>query len=269
MKIATWNVNSVKMRLPLLLEWLTHHAPDVLLLQEIKCEADGFPFLELQGIGYQALVKGQKSYNGVALLSKTAATLRRDSLPGDAGDTQARYIEAEVNGWIIASYYLPNGNPLGTEKFTYKLAWMERFYRHAQSLLETEKPVVLGGDSNVILEPRDAAHPEHWTGDALFQPESRGMLRATLHLGFVDAYRCLHPNAAHAYTFWDYQAGAWPRDDGIRIDHLLLSPEATDRLKACHIEREWRGRDKASDHTLVVADFANQLSVARDQLPGS
>lgn len=254
MLLATWNLNSIKMRLPLLLAWLEQHQPDVMALQELKCESDHFPLLELQGLGYHALVQGQKSYNGVALLARHPLQPRLTCLPGDASDSQARYVEAEINGWIVASLYLPNGNPVATEKFPYKLAWMQRLYHHALALLQQTKPVVLAGDFNVILENRDAATPENWQGDALFHPQSRAALRQIVHTGYVDAFRSLHPNQA-AYSFWDYQASAWPRDDGIRIDHLLLSPPARDRLTTCTIDRAWRGQDKASDHTPVLATF--------------
>lgn len=255
MVVASWNVNSIKMRLSLVLDWLKIHAPDVLLLQELKCETNAFPFLEIESAGYYALVKGQKAYNGVAILSKKKAGLRIDHLPGDAGDEQARYIEADIDGFIIGDLYLPNGNPLGSEKFDYKIRWMQRLHTHAEKLLEEEKPVVLGGDYNVIPALRDAAHPEKWHGDALFQPESRAAYRALQNLGFVDSYRALHPQEKNAFTFWDYQAGAWPRDDGIRIDHLLLSPQASDRLTSCQIDRAPRGLGKASDHTPIVCVF--------------
>lgn len=256
LRIASWNVNSIKMRLPLVMDWLKANAPDVLLLQELKCEEPAFPFLELQSFGYHALVKGQKSYNGVALLSRGKAALRHNALPGDMADTQARYLEAEVGGFIIASLYLPNGNPVGTEKFSYKLTFMQRLHAHMAALLKTGKPVVIGGDYNVIPDIEDAAHPENWRGDALFQPPSRAAFRALLHQGYVDAFRALHPQEKHAFTFWDYQASAWPRDDGIRIDHLLLSPEAADRLQKCAIDRTPRGLEKASDHTPIAADFS-------------
>src|ERR1043166_9045305 len=203
MKIATWNVNSIKSRLPLLLDWLKREAPDVLLLQEIKCENDAFPALEIQSAGYHFLVKGQKAYHGVAMLSKKPASLRYDALPGDEANAQARYIEAEFDGCIVASIYLPNGNPVGTDKFSYKLDWMERLAKHMAGLLKEEKPVVLGGDYNVIPENIDARTPERWKNDALFQPQSRAHFRALLNMGYYDAFRLKHGNVPHAYTFWD------------------------------------------------------------------
>ncbi len=256
MIIASWNVNSVKMRLPILLDWLKRDKPDAVMLQEIKCQTPDFPYMEIEGAGYKALVKGQKAYNGVAILTPHNATLRRDTLPGDAEDAPARYIEAEINGFIVGGIYLPNGNPVASEKFSAKLEWMSRLNKHAGELLKLEKPVVLGGDYNVIPEEADAARPEAWRGDALFQPESRQAWRSLLNQGYSDAFRQLHPHEKGAYTYWDYQAGAFDRDDGIRIDHLALSPEASDRLQKCWIEKELRAREKASDHTPIVAQFA-------------
>lgn len=256
MRIASWNVNSIKMRLPIVCDWLKSQSPDVVLLQELKCDTDAFPLMEIQSCGYNALVKGQKAYNGVAILSKEKAVLRTHSLDGDDADTQARYIEADVGGWIIASIYLPNGNPLGTEKFAYKLRFMERLTAQAKKLFKEERPVVLGGDYNVIPEDHDARHPENWRNDALAQPQSRAHFKTMLRLGYADAFRTLHPHVKDAYTFWDYQAGAWPRDDGIRIDHLLTSPEASDKLLKCWIDKHPRGLEKASDHTPIVADFS-------------
>lgn len=256
MKIASWNVNSIKMRLPIVCDWLKSQAPDVLLLQELKCESDSFPLMEIQSLGYHALVKGQKAYNGVAIITKEKAYLRTDILDGDEADVQARYIEADVNGFIVASIYLPNGNPLGTEKFPYKLGFMKRLYERAKQLYALEKPVVLGGDYNVIPTDADARHPQNWKNDALAQPQSRAGFNAMLHHGYTDAFRALHTNEANAFTFWDYQNGAWPKDDGIRIDHLLTSPEATDKLKKCWIDKAPRGLEKASDHTPIIAEFA-------------
>lgn len=255
MKIASWNVNSIKMRLPIVSEWLTANAPDILLLQELKCETDAFPLMEIQSLGYHALVKGQKAYNGVAILTREKAVLRSDVLDGYAGDAQARYIEADYKGWIIASLYLPNGNPLGTDKFTYKLGWMQRLLAHARTLIKLERPVLLGGDYNIIPANEDVLHPENWTGDALFQPQSKMAFRQLLHSGYTDVFRALHPAQKHAYTFWDYQNGAWQKDDGIRIDHLLASPEAVDRLTAAWIDKAPRAMEKASDHTPILAEF--------------
>jgi exodeoxyribonuclease-3 len=255
MRIATWNVNSVKARLPNLLEWLKDAKPDVVLLQEIKCETQNFPGLEIESAGYKFHALGQKSYNGVAILSLHPIEDVLEHLPEAGDDTQARYLEATIQGIRVASIYLPNGNPIDTEKYPYKLAWLKRLQKHAASLLENELPVVLGGDYNVIPEAIDVYAPERWTGDALFHPKTRAAFREVLQLGYTEAFRALHPDQAHAYTFWDYQAGSWQQDNGLRIDHFLLSPEATDRLVSCTIDRAPRGKDKASDHTPVIIEL--------------
>ena len=260
MRIATWNVNSVKARLPNVLAWLASAQPDVLLLQEIKCETPNFPVLEFEAAGYRVHALGQKSYNGVAILSRHPMTEVLEHLPEAGDDTQARYLEATIMGVRIASIYLPNGNPLIDEKgssakYDYKLAWLARLQRHAATLLRNEQPVVLGGDFNVIPAAPDVYNPAGWENDALFHPRTRSAWRRLLSLGYTEAFRALHPNQAQAYSFWDYQAGAWPQDHGIRIDHFLLSPEAADRLVSCAIDREPRGRDKASDHTPVVLEL--------------
>jgi exodeoxyribonuclease-3 len=255
MKIATWNVNSVKARLPNVLEWLKDMNPDVLLLQEIKCETAGFPALEFQSAGYEVRALGQKSYNGVAIVSRLKIENVREGLPVDANDAQARYIEADIAGVRVASIYLPNGNPVASEKFPYKLAWMERLRLHALDLLASEKPVVLGGDYNIIPEDVDVYDPKAWEADALFHPQSRAAWRRLTQSGYTEAFRALHSQKTHAYTFWDYQAGAWQRDNGLRIDHFLLSPEAVDRLAQCFIDRTPRGKDKASDHTPVMLEL--------------
>ena len=260
-KIATWNVNSIKARLPNVLEWLKHAKPDVVLLQELKCQEDAFPALEIEELGYNVAVSGQKTYNGVAILSKTPLDVAERRLPGDKSDEQARYIEATTDtkaGFVrVASIYLPNGNPIGTDKFAYKLGWLERLHKHFRALLAHEEMLVLGGDYNVIPEEIDARHPKEWVKDALFQPESRAAFRKILHLGFTDAFRALHREAG-AYTFWDYQRGAWDHDDGIRIDHLLLSPQAADKLAKSGIDREPRGKPKASDHTPVWCELKKE-----------
>ena len=247
-KIATWNVNSIKARLPVVLDWLADTAPDVALLQETKCLGEAFPEMEIGDLGYNAAVAGQKTYNGVAVLSKRPIEVELTSLPGDETDTQARYLEAVTGNVRVASLYLPNGNPAPGEKFTYKLAWMERLHAHARTLLAGEDAFVLGGDYNVIPAAEDVYDPEGWQDDALFRPESRAALRKIMHLGLTDAFRALNPEGGH-YSWWDYRGGAWSRDQGARIDHLLLSPQATDRLEACQIDRRWRGREKTSDHT--------------------
>ena len=249
---ATFNVNSVNARLPILVDWLREAAPDVVLLQETKCVDAAFPHFEIQALGYEALTHGQKSYNGVAVLAKGGPVREvRRGLPGDDGDEQARYLEAEVLGCRVASIYLPNGNPLGTDKFAYKLRWLERLRAHAALLLEEDVPLVLGGDYNVIPEPLDCADPKAWEGDALYRPESRRAYRSLLHLGLTDAVRALHP-VERIYSFWDYQKGSFQLDQGVRIDHLLLSARAADRLEAAWVDKEPRRRPKASDHTPVL-----------------
>ena len=259
MKIATWNINGVKARIEQLKIWLGEARPDVACLQEVKSVDEGFPTAELEALGYTVAVHGQKGFNGVALLSKLPLEDVSRGLPGDPEDAQARWIEAVVMGKTgavrVASLYLPNGNPIGTEKFTYKLAWMRRLEAHARALMALEEPLVLAGDYNVIAEPIDCRNPAAWTEDALYQPESRGAYRALLALGLTDALRTCHPEAG-VYTFWDYQAGAWPKDHGIRIDHLLLSPQATDRLVASQVDRHVRAWEKPSDHVPVWVELA-------------
>jgi exodeoxyribonuclease-3 len=250
--IASWNVNSVKARLPNVLDWLAEAQPDVVLLQELKCQDDGFPALEFQSAGYAAAVHGQKSYNGVAILSKLPMDDVRTGLPGDTEDAQARWIEATIAGVRVASLYLPNGNPAPGDKFDYKLGWMDRLIDHAKGLLATEAPVVLGGDYNICPGDRDVYDPKGWQDDALCRPQSRAKFRQLLNMGYWEAYASLHPDYDRAWTFWDYQAGAWPRDLGLRIDHFLLSPQAADRLEECRIDREPRAKEKASDHTPIL-----------------
>jgi len=257
MRIASWNVNSINARLETVLRWFEEAKPDVACLQEIKCVDEKFPAEALERLGYNVAVHGQKTYNGVALVSKTPLEDVRRGLPGDETDEQARYIEAVISGPTpvrVASIYLPNGNPAGTEKFTYKLAWMERLNAHARDLLAYEEPLALMGDYNVIPEPRDAAHPENWVDDALFRPESRAAFRALKWLGLTEAFMAID-GAPESYTFWDYQAGAWQRNNGIRIDHALLSPQAADKLRSCVIHRDVRGWDKPSDHVPIVVDL--------------
>lgn len=256
MKIATWNVNSVKARLPNVLDWLGSAQPDVVLLQEIKCQDEGFPKLEFEALGWHCAVHGQKSYNGVAILSRQPITdvvrgLPGNDEPGSDEDQQARYLEATIGGLRVASIYLPNGNPAPGEKFDYKLRWMRRLVSHAKALLETNRPFVLGGDYNICPTDMDVYDPQSWRNDALCRPESRALYRELVYLGLTDSFRALHPDEPERYSFWDYQAGAWQRDLGLRIDHLLLSPQAADRLKESDIDKGPRGQDKASDHTPV------------------
>lgn len=253
MKIATWNVNSVRARLENLLLWLDEEAPDVALLQEIKVEGDAFPRAPIEDAGYNIAIAGQKSYNGVAILSKTPIAVEHDRLPGDPDDAEARYLEAVVGGDSpvrVASIYLPNGNPADGPRLSYKLDWMARLHSHARSRLALDEITVLGGDYNVIPADGDVYDPAAWAGDALFLPQVRQQFRALLNLGYTEAWRALHQEIG-VYSFWDYQGGRWQRDEGIRIDHLLLSPQAADRLLECEIDRKPRGRKKASDHTPV------------------
>ena len=258
MKIATWNVNSIKARLPVVLDYLKQAAPDVALLQEIKTVDDKFPAMEIEELGYNLVLHGQKTYNGVAILSKYPIEDVSRGLPGDPEDDQARYIEAVIgseSGPVrVASIYLPNGNPATGPKFDYKLAWMERLRAHVTGLLTYEEALVLGGDYNVILTDDDVHDPAAWEGDALFRPESIGAMRTLLNLGLTDAYRACHTEP-HRYTFWDYQGGAWQKDHGIRIDYLLLSPQASDRLAACGIDKQTRSWQKPSDHVPVWAEL--------------
>ena len=257
MRIATWNVNSVRQRLDHLLYWLKEADPDVVCLQEIKCVDDAFPRLEVEAAGYNVATHGQKTFNGVAILSKRPIEVAR-GLPGDDADDHARYIEAIIPHGAsvvrVASIYLPNGNPPNTEKYDYKLRWMDRLIAHARSLLALEEPLVLAGDYNVIPDARDARDPTAWAGDALFLPATRAKFQQLLNLGLTEALRAT-TDAAGLYTFWDYQAGAWQKNNGIRIDHLLLSPQAADRLRSVEIDKEMRAREKPSDHVPIRIDL--------------
>ena len=257
MRIASWNVNSVNARLEGVLRWFEAEQPDVAALQEIKCVDEKFPTEAFERLGYNVSVHGQKTYNGVALLSKYPLEDVRKGLPGSDIDDHARYIEAVIGAptpFRVAGIYLPNGNPIGTEKFEYKLDWFARLRRHATELLALEEPLAIIGDYNVIPEAVDADKPEGWLGDALFQPESRAAWRSLKNLGLVDAYMQAD-GAPGGYTFWDYQAGAWQRNHGIRIDHALLSPQAADRLKSFIIHRDVRDTEKPSDHVPVVVEL--------------
>ena len=263
MRIATWNVNSVNARLPTVLAWLEAAAPDVVCMQEIKCQDEKFPREAFESLGYNVEVHGQKSYNGVALLSKHPVSDVRRGLPGtdtsgvESDFEQARYIEALVEAprpVRVGGLYLPNGNPVGTEKFAYKLSWMDRLHTHARDLLAQEEAFVLCGDYNVIPTPQDAKTPDAWLGDALYQPQSKAAFRALKHLGLSEAGE-LGQQPPGTFTFWDYQAGAWQRDNGIRIDFHLLSPQAADRFRGIETHRDARDMDKPSDHVPVVVDL--------------
>ena len=260
MQIATWNVNSVRQRLEHLLRYLRDVGPDVVCLQEIKCLDELFPRAEVESAGYNVAVHGQKGFNGVAILSKTPMEVEA-GLPGDEGDGQARYLEAVVSTGArpirVACLYLPNGNPPDTDKYTYKLAWMDRLIARAAALLALEEPLVLAGDYNVIPTADDVYDAPAWLGDALYLPQTRAKYRALLNLGLTDALRATSDKPG-LYTFWDYQAGAWQRDKGIRIDHLLLSAQAVDRLVAVTIDRERRAEDKPSDHVPVRIELRDE-----------
>ena len=254
MLIATWNINGIRARLPVVLAWVKNVRPDVLLLQELKCADEAFPALEFADLGYNVATHGQKGFNGVAILSKAPPEDIMRGLP-EWDDDQARYIEAVIPAGEkvvrVASIYAPNGNPVDSEKFPYKLGWLEAFTAHARALLRLEEPLVLGGDYNIIPTPADAADPAKWEGDALFRPESRAAFRRLLNLGLVDAVRALNAEDG-PYTFWDYTGGAWRRNDGIRIDFALLSPQAADRLMEARIDKQVRGWEKPSDHVPVL-----------------
>ncbi|MCF7700459.1 exodeoxyribonuclease III [Loktanella sp. M215] len=258
MKIATFNINGVKARIEGLTQWLQDSAPDVALLQEIKSVDDGFPRQIIEDLGYNVETHGQKGFNGVAILSKLPLEDVTRGLPGDDADEQARWIEATVVGETavrLCCLYLPNGNPAPGPKFDYKLAWMDRLHARAKALLADEMPALMAGDYNIIPQSEDAARPDAWREDALFRPDSRAAFRRIVNLGFTEAFRSRTSGPGH-YSFWDYQAGAWDKNDGIRIDHLLLTPQCADLLRDCSIESEVRGREKPSDHVPVWIDLA-------------
>ena len=258
MRIATWNVNSIKQRMDCLIAWLNERAPDIVCLQETKCLDEAFPREPIEALGYNVAVHGQKTFNGVAILSKIPFDEVTPRLPGDTEDDHARFIEAQVgmpSGVVrVASLYLPNGNPIATEKYAYKLRWMDRLLHYANQRMALEEALVLAGDFNVIPAPRDARDPSVWTGDALFLPQTRAKFHALVNLGLTDALRATADDGG-LYTFWDYQAGAWQKNNGIRIDHLLLSPQAADRLAGAGIDRHVRGWEKPSDHVPVYLDL--------------
>jgi exodeoxyribonuclease-3 len=255
MKIATYNVNGVNGRLSVLLKWLALAEPDIVALQELKAPQEKFPVAALEAAGYGAIWHGQKSWNGVAILSRVGQIHEtRRGLPGDPDDSHSRYLEAAVNGIIVAALYLPNGNPRPGPKFEYKLAWMQRLLDHAAGLLEHKLPVILAGDFNVIPTERDVYKPERWLDDALFAPEVRALFSVLLEQGWCDALRHEHPGET-IYTFWDYFRNAWGRDAGLRIDHLLLSPELAPSLIAAEVDSAVRGWEKSSDHAPVWVEL--------------
>ena len=261
MRIASFNINSINRRLPNLLAWLRETEPDVVSLQELKATDAEFPVKAIQEAGYEAVWRGQKSWNGVAILARWAPILTRGELPGDPADTQSRYIEAAVNGVLVASLYAPNGNPQPGPKFVYKLAWLERLAAHAADLYATGAPVVLAGDYNVVPDDQDIYPTKSWGKDALLQPESRAAYAHILAQGWVDAIRTLHPNEP-MYTFWDYKRQRWERDAGLRLDHILLSPSLLDRLRAAGVDRGVRGHEDASDHAPVWVELREATTMA-------
>jgi exodeoxyribonuclease-3 len=257
-KIATFNINGIKARLTALTDWLDEAQPDVALLQEIKSVDEAFPREPFEDRGYNVETHGQKGFNGVAILSKHPLEDVTRGLPGDDEDVQARWIEATVVGERdavrLCGLYLPNGNPAPGPKYDYKLAWMARLEARARALLADEMPAIMAGDYNVIPQPEDVHDPRAWEGDALYLPQTRAAFHRVLNLGFTDAFRARNA-APGQYSFWDYQANAWPRNKGIRIDHLLLSPQAADRLVDCRIDKEIRDREKPSDHVPVWVEL--------------
>ena len=254
MRIASWNVNSAKARQDHILDYLKAGSADVLLIQETKTQDVNFPVDLYQDAGWNVVFHGQKSYNGVAIAARQPLTDVMSGLPGDAEDEQARYMEATIDGVRVATIYLPNGNPAPGPKFDYKLAWMERLNRRAEELLRDEIPVVLAGDFNVIPQDIDCYDPPGWEGDALTRVESRAAFNRLSLLGYTDALRACHPGQV-LYSYWDYQAGAWQKDNGVRIDHIMLSPEAADRLVAAEVDKGPRGLEKPSDHTPVWVEL--------------
>ena len=255
MRIASWNVNSIKARLDIVTDWLMANNCDILLVQETKSQDVNFPVSAVKDLGWHVVFHGQKSYNGVAIVSRLPIEDVTVGLAGDNDDDQARYMEATICGIRLATIYLPNGNPAPGPKFDYKIAWLKRLEARAKNLLDIEIPVVLGGDFNVIPRDLDCYDPASWSNDALTHSESRGGFRKLMYTGFCDALRAIHPSDV-LYTYWDYQAGAWQRDHGVRIDHLMLSPEAQDKLVNVGVDREPRGLERPSDHTPIWCELA-------------
>jgi exodeoxyribonuclease-3 len=264
-KIATYNINNVNKRLPNLLSWLAAAEPDVVCLQELKVEHRAFPERPLREAGYEAVWQGQRTWNGVAILARGAKpVLTRNALPGDLSDSQARYIEAAVEGVLIASIYLPNGNPNPGPKFAYKLAWLERLIAHAAELAAADAPVVLAGDFNVAPTDADIYQPNHWQGDALVDPKARAAFARLLEQGWIDALRAVHPEGP-SWTFWAYLRNRWPTDKGLRLDHLLLSPKLAGDLADAGVDRDERGREGASDHAPTWIELKTRAPKGRGQ----
>ncbi|MBI4275631.1 MAG: exodeoxyribonuclease III [Rhizobiales bacterium] len=258
MRIATWNVNSIKQRIENLVAWLSERQPDIACLQETKCVDEAFPRAPLEALGYNLAIHGQKTFNGVAILSKYRFDEVILGLPGDNRDDHARFIEAVIStaagGLRIACLYLPNGNPVNSDKYPFKISWMDRLIKYTYERLKLEEPLVLAGDFNVIPAPEDVYDPPAWIEDALFRPQTREKFRALVNLGLIDAVRAT-TDTASLYTFWDYQAGAWQKNNGLRIDHLLLSAQAADRLSAAGVDKHVRSWEKPSDHVPVYVDL--------------
>ena len=254
MKIASWNVNSIRARLPRITDWLQSFEPDILLLQETKVTNEEFPCEPLEALNYKLTFHGQKAYNGVAILSKFAIDQEHFGLPGDSEDGQARYVECLTGGIRVASIYLPNGNPAPGDKYDYKLSWMQRLIERTKVLLRKEEPLILGGDYNICPTDEEVYNPEVWVDDALCRPEARNYFRELINLGLTDAFRAFNPGPGK-YSYWDYTGGAWQKDFGLLIDHLLLSPEAADGLKKSGIDKKPRGKQKPSDHTPVWCEI--------------
>jgi exodeoxyribonuclease III len=253
-KIATWNVNSVRARLPNVIDWLQDFSPDIVLLQETKCQEEQFPFDDIESLGYNVAVRGQKTYNGVAILSKMPFDEVIKELPGDDEDSEARYIEAVIDGVRVASVYVPNGSEIGSPKFAFKMRFYDRLYDHLKQLLKYEEQMVIGGDYNVAPEEIDTYDSKKAEGKLLFSIDERSALRKLFHLGLTDGYRAKHPKTGH-YSWWNYRAGSWQKNHGFRIDHLLLSPQASDVLVTSDIDAKPRGNEKASDHTPVWCEL--------------
>lgn len=252
MKIVSWNVNSINARLEHVKRYLGENQPDVLMVQELK--GLEFPADDFKALGYETAAVSQKAYNGVAVFSKTPLKVILEKLPGDETDAQARYIEFETGGLRLINIYAPNGNPVDTDKFPYKLSWFKRLYIRLKELRGNNIPFAIGGDFNIIPEDQDCHDPKAWVNDALFQPESKAAYRALINLGLYDAFK-LFNTKLEQYTFWDYQAGAWPKNNGIRIDHFLLSPEIADKIETCRINKSPRAWDKPSDHTPIEIEI--------------
>ena len=257
--IATWNVNSVRARLPHVLSYLKETSPDILLLQELKCQTEAFPYMEIEDLGYNCAVHGQKTYNGVAILSKYPIDDVIKTLPGDSSDFEARYIEAVISlentALRVASIYVPNGQSAGSEKFAYKMRFFDRLYAHVNELMDYKEFLVLGGDYNVAPEAIDVYDPKSLEGSICFHPEERAQLQKLTYLGLTDAFRATHPDT-HQYSWWDYRGGGWQQNKGMRIDHLLLSPEAADILTTTNVDTTTRNKEKASDHAAVECMLA-------------